>query len=124
MVSAVAGISVDVLRGQTLGLVGESGCGKTKRARAVMQLPPPMAGAIWFGGSDLTTLDHKAMRAARTGIQMVLQDPVAALNPRRTVHESVREPLRIWGRGGDAEQESAVDRILEEVGIDPVRGSC
>jgi peptide/nickel transport system ATP-binding protein len=123
VVSAVAGISVDVLRGETLGLVGESGCGKTSLARAVMQLPPPAAGAIWFGGRDLTTLDHKAMRAARIGIQMVFQDPVAALNPRRTVRESVREPLRIWGGGGDAEQESTVDRVLEEVGIDPVRAA-
>jgi peptide/nickel transport system ATP-binding protein len=123
VVSAVAGISIDVRRGETLGLVGESGCGKTSLARAVMQLPRPTAGAIWFAGADLTTLDHKAMRAARTGIQMVFQDPVAALNPRRTLRESVREPLRIWGRGDAAEQESAVDRVLEEVGIDPVRAT-
>jgi peptide/nickel transport system ATP-binding protein len=124
VVSAVAGVSIDVRRGETLGLVGESGSGKSSLARAVMQLPRPTAGAIWFAGRDLTTLDHKAMRAARTGIQIVFQDPVAALNPRRTVRESVREPLRIWGRGDPAEQEATVDRVLEEVGIDPVRAAA
>jgi peptide/nickel transport system ATP-binding protein len=88
-----------------------------------MQLPPPKSGAIWFGGRDLTTLDHRAMRAARTGIQMVFQDPVAALNPRRTARQSVCEPLRIWGRGDDAGQDAAVDRVLREVGIDPGRAA-
>ena len=123
VVSAVAGVSLDVVRGETVGVVGESGCGKTSMARAVMQLPPPSAGTVWFEGRELTGLDHKAMRAARTGMQMVFQDPIAALNPRRTVRDSVRQPLSIWGRGDDAEQWTVVDRLLEEVGIDPARAA-
>jgi peptide/nickel transport system ATP-binding protein len=123
IVSAVAGISLDVRRGETVGVVGESGCGKTSLARAVMQLPPPSSGTVWFEGRDLTVLDRQAMRAARTGMQMVFQDPVAALNPRRTVRDSVRQPLSIWGRGDVAEQWATVDRLLDEVGIDPVRAA-
>ena len=123
VVSAVAGVSLDVLRGETVGVVGESGCGKTSMARAVMQLPPPSAGTVWFEGRELTGLDHKAMRASRTGMQMIFQDPIAALNPRRTVRDSVRQPLSIWGRGNPTEQWTIVDRLLDEVGIDPARAA-
>ena len=123
IVSAVAGISLDVMRGETLGVVGESGCGKTSMARAVMQLPPPTAGAVWFNGRDLTGLDAKSVRAARTGVQMIFQDPIAALNPRRNLREAVREPLAIWNRGDEAEQWAVVDRLLDEVGIDPARAA-
>ena len=123
IVSAVAGISLDVLRGETVGIVGESGCGKTSMARAVMQLPPPSAGTVAFEGRALTGLNAKSMRAARTGMQMIFQDPIGALNPRRTVRDSVRQPLAIWGRGDSAEQWAVVDRLLEEVGIDPRRAA-
>jgi peptide/nickel transport system ATP-binding protein len=123
VVSAVAGISLDVRRGETLGLVGESGCGKTSMARAVMQLPPPSAGVVLFEGNDLTALDGKQMRLARTRMQMIFQDPIAALNPRRTVLESVRQPLAIWHRGDQAEQLATVGRLLEEVGIDAGRAA-
>ena len=123
VVSAVAGISLDVLRGETVGIVGESGCGKTSLARAVMQLPPPASGTVRFEQSELTALDGKAMRASRTGMQMIFQDPIAALNPRRPVRESVRQPLAIWGRGDHTAQLAIVDRVLDEVGIDPVRAA-
>ena len=123
VVSAVAGVSLDVLRGETVGIVGESGCGKTSLARAVMQLPPPTAGSVSFEGKQLTTLDRPAMRAARTGMQMVFQDPIAALNPRRAVRDSVRQPLAIWSRGDVAAQWATVDRLLDEVGIDPQRAA-
>jgi peptide/nickel transport system ATP-binding protein len=122
-VSAVAGISLDVRRGETLGIVGESGCGKTTTGRAIMQLPPPTAGVVRFEGVALTSLSAKAMRAARTKMQMIFQDPIAALNPRRTVRDAVREPLEIWNRGSKADRDALVDRTLEEVGIDPVRAA-
>ncbi len=122
-VSAVAGISLDVKRGETLGIVGESGCGKTTTGRAVMQLPPPTSGTVRFEGADLTTLDKAAMRTARTRMQMIFQDPISALNPRRKVRDIVAEPLDIWKRGSKAERGDVVDRTLEEVGIDPERAA-
>ena len=93
VVSAVAGISLDVRRGETLGIVGESGCGKTTTGRAIMQLPPPTSGSVRFEGTDLTALGVKQMRAARTRMQMVFQDPISSLNPRRTARNTVLEPL-------------------------------
>jgi len=123
VVSAVAGISLDVRRGETLGIVGESGCGKTTTGRAVMQLPRPTSGTVWFEGTDLTTLGTKEMRAARTKMQMIFQDPISSLNPRRNVRDIVLEPLDIWKRGTKPEREAIVDRTLEEVGIDPERAA-
>lgn len=122
-VKAVSGISFDVLRGETLGIVGESGCGKSTTGRAIMQIPPPTAGATIFEGKDLTKLPHAEVREARTRVQMIFQDPVSALNPRRSVRDSVLEPLAIWSRGTKAEQEALVDEILESVGIDPKRAA-
>ena len=123
VVSAVAGISLDVRRGETLGIVGESGCGKTTTGRAIMQLPPPTSGSVRFEGTDLTALGVKQMRAARTRMQMVFQDPISSLNPRRTARNTVLEPLAIHRRGTDAERAAIVDRTLEEVGIDPQRAA-
>ena len=123
IVSAVSGISLDVRRGETLGIVGESGCGKTTTGRAVMQLPRPTSGSVRFEGTDLTSLGTKDMRAARTKMQMIFQDRISSLNPRRNVRDIVREPLDIWERGTKAERGAVVDRILEEVGIDPQRAA-
>ena len=123
IVSAVSGISLDVRRGETLGIVGESGCGKTTTGRAVMQLPRPTSGSVRFEGVDLTSLSTKDMRAARTKMQMIFQDPISSLNPRRSVRDIVREPLDIWERGTKAERGDIVDRLLEEVGIDPQRAA-
>jgi peptide/nickel transport system ATP-binding protein len=122
-VKAVSGISFDVQRGETLGIVGESGCGKSTTGRAIMQLPKPTSGSIDFEGRDLTTLSNSEVREARTKVQMIFQDPVSALNPRRTVRDSVLEPLGIWKRGSKAEREKLVDDILESVGIDPARAA-
>jgi peptide/nickel transport system ATP-binding protein len=122
-VKAVSGISLDVLRGETLGIVGESGCGKSTTGRAVMQIPRPTSGTVVFEGRDLTALSSDDLRAARTKVQMIFQDPVSSLNPRRTVRDSVLEPLEIWKRGTDEERSKVVDDILEAVGIDPARAA-
>jgi peptide/nickel transport system ATP-binding protein len=119
VVQAVSGISLDVLPGETLGLVGESGCGKSTTGRAVLQLPRPTSGTIRFDGTELTALRGAELRAIRPQIQCVFQDPISSLNPRRRVRDIVREPLRIWNRGTDDEQRARVDEVLEAVGLDP-----
>jgi len=122
-VNAVSGISLDVLKGETLGLVGESGCGKSTTGRAVMQLPRPTSGSIMFEGRELTSMTGDAMREARTRMQMIFQDPISSLNPRRKVRQIVMEPLTIWKRGTAQERSAKVDAILEKVGIDPQRAA-
>jgi peptide/nickel transport system ATP-binding protein len=123
VVSAVAGISFDVMRGETLGIVGESGCGKSTTGRAIMQITEPTSGSVVFEGNDLTRLSSDSLREARTRIQMIFQDPVSSLNPRRRVRDSVKDPLDIWGRGTDVQRLELVDALLEEVGIDPARAA-
>ena len=122
-VNAVSGISFDVRPGETLGLVGESGCGKSTTGRAIMQLPRPTSGSIRFDGNELTGLAGDAMRQARTSIQMIFQDPISSLNPRRKVRDIVMEPLNIWKIGTKEERQAKVDRTFEEVGIDPERAA-
>jgi peptide/nickel transport system ATP-binding protein len=122
-VNAVSGISFDVLKGETLGIVGESGCGKSTTGRAIMQLPRPTSGSVLFEGRELTQMSGDAMREARTRMQMIFQDPISSLNPRRKVRDIVGEPLTIWKRGSKDEQSRRVDAVLEEVGIDPQRAS-
>jgi peptide/nickel transport system ATP-binding protein len=119
VVHAVSGISLDVREGETLGLVGESGCGKSTTGRAVMQLPPPTSGKVLFQGADLARLSGQELRKVRTQLQFIFQDPISSLNPRRKVKDIVAEPLRIWKRGTDAEQKARVEEVLEAVGLDP-----
>ena len=95
VVHAVSGISFDIAKGETLGLVGESGCGKSTTGRPVLQLPPPTHGSVNLNGEDLTELDGNAMREHRTDVQMIFQDPISSLNPRRTIGEVVAEPLHV-----------------------------
>ncbi len=104
VVNAVSGISIDVRKGETLGLVGESGCGKSTTGRAIMQLPRPTKGSVRFEGKELTNMSTKDMREARTRMQMIFQDPISSLNPRRKVRDIVMEPLKIWDRGGGKER--------------------
>jgi len=122
-VKAVSGISFDVMRGETLGIVGESGCGKSTTGRAIMQIDRPTSGAVIFEGEDLTQLSRERLRQARTKVQMIFQDPISALNPRRAVRDSVMDPLDIWKRGTPAERDALVDELLESVGIDPQRAA-
>ncbi len=95
-VHAVSDISLDVRPGETLGLVGESGCGKSTTGKAIMQLPRPTSGAVLFDDEDLTELSGSDLRKVRPDLQMIFQDPISSLNPRRRVGDIVAEPLRIW----------------------------
>jgi peptide/nickel transport system ATP-binding protein len=116
-VHAVSDVSIDVVQGETLGLVGESGCGKSTTGRAIMQLPAPTGGRVLFEDKDLTRMRGNALRSTRPQMQMIFQDPISSLNPRRKVRDIVAEPLSIWGR---TDVEAKVAETLSAVGIDPV----
>jgi peptide/nickel transport system ATP-binding protein len=118
-VHAVSDVSIDVLEGETLGLVGESGCGKSTTGRAIMQLPRPTRGSVMFQGRDLVRLQGTDLRDMRPSMQMIFQDPISSLNPRRRVGDIVSEPLRIWKRGDEKSRRKIVDEVLEAVGLDP-----
>jgi peptide/nickel transport system ATP-binding protein len=118
-VHAVSGVSFEVKTGETLGLVGESGCGKSTTGRALIQIQPPTSGAVTYRGQNLSALSSRELRRVRTKIQMIFQDPISSLNPRRRVKDIVAEPLVIWGRGDKQERASKVREMLEAVGIDP-----
>jgi peptide/nickel transport system ATP-binding protein len=118
-VHAVSGVSFEVRNGETLGLVGESGCGKSTTGRALVQVQPATSGRVVYKGQDLGKLSKRHLRQTRTKIQMIFQDPISSLNPRRRVRDIVAEPLAIWRRGTKAERAAQVRTMLEAVGIDP-----
>lgn len=115
---AVDGVSFTLPAGETLGLVGESGCGKSTTALAVMRLLDPTAGQIRFRGHDLSRYSRRQLRDVRRGIQMVFQDPHSSLDPRVTVGDSIAEPLQIHGLGDSAEVRERVAELLDMVGLD------
>ncbi|MCZ8111159.1 MAG: ATP-binding cassette domain-containing protein [Betaproteobacteria bacterium] len=116
-VAALAGVGFELQAGRSLGIVGESGSGKSTLARLVMALERPSAGRVRFDGVDLHALDAAALRRARAGFQMVFQDPYGSLDPRRSVLQTVAEPLRALQGAGAAEQRTRVAEALEAVGL-------
>ena len=118
-VRAVDGVSFDLEPGETLGLVGESGCGKSTTGRALLRLIEPTAGEVNFGGADVCSLDRESMRKLRREMQIIFQDPYASLNPRMTVGSIVGEPLTIHGIAKGKEKEEKVASLLHRVGLRP-----
>jgi peptide/nickel transport system ATP-binding protein/oligopeptide transport system ATP-binding protein len=122
VVHAVCDVSFDIFPGETLGLVGESGCGKTTTSRTVLHLQAPTSGQVLFDGTDITSLSARDLRRLRREMQIVFQDPYASLDPRMPIHEIVAEPLKIHGlyRG---KGRGAVRELLRTVGLNPEHGN-
>ncbi len=121
-VQAVSGVNFHLDAGETLGLVGESGCGKSTTGRAVLQLHKPTSGSVRYNGRELTTLTAKEMRPVRRDLQIVFQDPYASLNPKMPVNDIVGEPMRVHGMKGDAVLDRVAD-LLKRVGLNPEHGN-
>jgi oligopeptide/dipeptide ABC transporter ATP-binding protein len=115
---AVDGVSFSIRKGETLGLVGESGCGKSTVARCILRLLEPTGGKIFFENTDLTDLKGERLRLLRKAIQMIFQDPMASLNPRLSVRQVLEEPLRLHERLAVKEREERVLEVMDQVGLD------
>ena len=117
---AVSGVSFDLARGETLGLVGESGCGKSTTGRAVLCLPPPTGGSVVFDGTDLVASPSEVLRRLRTRLQVIFQDPISSLNPGQRIADIVGEPLSVWAPDQPkATRRARVAEMLDSVGIGP-----
>lgn len=116
VVQAVSGVTFELNDSETLGILGESGCGKSSAGRAIMQLPPPTSGSVKLKGKELTKYSPRELRTHRAGMQMIFQDPVSSLNPRRRVRDLVAEGRKIRGEKVD---DGEIREILRQVGLDP-----
>jgi peptide/nickel transport system ATP-binding protein/oligopeptide transport system ATP-binding protein len=121
-VHAVSGVSFDLHEGETLGLVGESGCGKSTTGRAVLQLQRATSGSVKYRGQELTTLSNKELRPLRRELQIVFQDPYASLNPKMPINDIIAEPLRVHGLFGDGGMDRVAE-LLRLVGLNPEHGN-
>lgn len=119
-VRAVDGVSFDVFPGETMGLVGESGCGKTTLGRSIIRLTNPTSGRVLFKGEDITAMTEKQLRSTRKDLQIIFQDPYSSLNPRLTIGNAILEPMRVHGlHANDAERRDKVIQLLERVNLIP-----
>lgn len=117
---AVDGVTLDVMPGETLGLVGESGCGKSTLGRLLLRLQEPTSGRVYFDGQDITELSQSALRPIRRNMQIIFQDPYSSLNPRMTVQSALSEALRVHGMVSSAsEAKTRIAELLERVGLRP-----
>lgn len=119
VVSAVNDLSFEIRAGETFGLVGESGCGKSTTGRAIMHLDPPTSGKVYFEGCDISKMNKKELKAMRREMQFIFQDPYASLNPRMTIGEIISEPMVIHGIGTPEERIERVRELLDVVGLNP-----
>ena len=122
-VKAVDDVSFEIMEGETLGIVGESGCGKSTTGRSIMRLIEPTAGEVYFEGKNVSTMSKEELRKARRDIQMVFQDPYASLNPRHNIQKILEEPLKVHGIGNDKERKEKVAKLLEIVGLSSYHAS-
>ena len=119
VVQAVDDVSFDIISGETLGLVGESGCGKSTVGRCLLRLHEPTSGEVWFEGQNIIGLGNNEMQGLRREMQIIFQDPYASLNPRLSIRSIVSEPLKIHKIGSKSEQNAKVEDLLAKVGLDP-----
>src|SRR6187455_3839473 len=119
VLQAVDDVSFDLFRGETLGLVGESGCGKSTVGRCLLRLQEPTSGEVYFEGRNILDLDNSGLRDLRREMQIIFQDPYASLNPRLSILSIVSEPLTIHGVANKAQRRERVAELLSKVGLDP-----
>jgi oligopeptide transport system ATP-binding protein len=118
-VKAVDDVSFDIPRGETLGLVGESGCGKTTTARAILQLQRPTAGSVWLDGRDIVAAKGEELRRLRTRMQIIFQNPYSSLNPRMSIGNALMEPMVVHGIASGAAAKDRAQELLQTVGLNP-----